>query len=191
MVRSSKLLVSQIKTHVASRHGYVAVVAEAVVGGVGVVSPGGTYVVRVAAAAGAAGLLLVAVSAGGAEAVLALAVVAVAVLALRAAVAVLLALSVSAVDVALLALAVVAVAVGALDDARRAAGLVAVAVAARRGGIVDEVHGHEGRHHQEHVHGAHLACLVDARETLDRLHLFPRTRRLVAAAAGLALALAG
>ena len=93
MVRSSKLLVSQIKTHVASRHGYVAVVAEAVVGGVGVVSPGGTYVVRVAAAgaAGAAGLLLVAVSAGGAEAVLALAVVAVAVLALRAAVAVLLA----------------------------------------------------------------------------------------------------
>ena len=90
MVRSSKLLVSQIKTHVASRHGYVAVVAEAVVGGVGVVSPGGTYVVRVAAA-GAAGLLLVAVSAGGAEAVLALAVVAVAVLALRAAVAVLLA----------------------------------------------------------------------------------------------------
>ena len=87
-------------------------------------------------------------------------------------------------DVALLALAVVAVAVGALDDARRAAGLVAVAVAAGRGGLVDEVHGHEGRHHQEHVHGAHLACLVDARETLDRLHLFPRTRRLVAAAAG-------
>ena len=60
-------------------------------------------------------------------------------------------------DVSLLALAVVAVAVGSLDDAGRAAGLVAVAVAAGRRRLVDEVHGHEGRHHQEHVHGAHLA----------------------------------
>ena len=67
-------------------------------------------------------------------------------------------LAVTAVDVSLLALAVVAVAVGALDDAGRAAGLVAVAVAAGGRRLVDEVHGHEGRHHQEHVHGPHLGA---------------------------------
>ena len=67
-------------------------------------------------------------------------------------------LSVAAVDVPLLALAVVAVAVGPLDDAGRAAGLVAVAVAAGGRRLVDEVHGHEGRHHQQHVHGPHLGA---------------------------------
>ena len=70
-------------------------------------------------------------------------------------------LSVAAVDVSLLALAVVAVAVGPLDDAGRAAGLVAVAVAARRRRLLDEVHGHEGRHQQEHARGLHLAWILD------------------------------
>ena len=57
-------------------------------------------------------------------------------------------------------LAVVAVAVGPLDDAGRAAGLVAVAVAARRRRLLDEVHGHEGRHQQEHARGLHLGFLA-------------------------------
>ena len=75
-------------------------------------------------------------------------------------------LSVAAVDVPLLALAVVAVAVGPLDDAGRAAGLVAVAVAARRRRLLDEVHGHEGRHQQEHARGLHLAWMDLADFTL-------------------------
>ena len=75
-------------------------------------------------------------------------------------------LSVAAVNVPLLALAVVAVAVGPLDDAGRAAGLVAVAVAARRRRLLDEVHGHEGRHQQEHARGLHLAWLDLADFTL-------------------------
>ena len=81
-------------------------------------------------------------------------------------------LSVAAVDVPLLALAVVAVAVGPLDDAGRAAGLVAVAVAARRRRLLDEVHGHEGRHQQEHARGLHLAWIG-----LGGLHTAKRSKR--------------
>ena len=82
-------------------------------------------------------------------------------------------LSVAAVDVPLLALAVVAVAVGPLDDAGRAAGLVAVAVAARRRRLLDEVHGHEGRHQQEHARGLHLAWIG-----LGGLHTARSKRRM-------------
>ena len=79
-------------------------------------------------------------------------------------------------DVALLALAVVAVAVGSLDDARRAAGTFAVAVAVPAGGgrLVDEVHGHEGRHHHEHDHGTHLVALerIDTARAMDACYFF-------------------